>query len=242
MKNSYSSKKIIPPLLLTLLFSISITAQQTVKANDILNDIKRGKTISYKNVTITGVLDMTYMNEKLSELPTKRRWWKNNGSNSVEETIENKITFINCVFENDVLAYFHDEDSGYTFIANFENDIRFKNCQFKRDAMFKYSDFEGNADFSGSTFKESTTFKYAKFKNRVSFANTVFDESAIFKYSKFKDGVSFNNAHFKEDLNLKYTQVRGDFDIKGMKVAYDINSKYTDINGHGLSKYLLENN
>jgi hypothetical protein len=232
--------------LLSFLFVVfltsSVIAQQTVKASDILNDIKKGKTISYENATITGILDMTYMDDKLPDLPKKHKWYKNGGSNTVKETIENKILFVNCVFEGDVLAYIHDEDSQYTFTANFENDVRFKNCQFKRNAMFKYSDFEGNADFSDSKFEEDTTFKYTEFDNRVSFANTVFEESATFKYTKFKEGVSFKNARFEEDLNFKYTKVRGDFNINGMKVAHEVNSKYTDINGKGFSKYLLENN
>jgi len=228
---------------LLVLFLISNTfAQQTIKASDILKDIKKRKTISYENVTVTGILDMTYMDDKLPDLPKKHKWYNNGGTNTVKETIESKILFVNCVFESDVLAYIHDEDSKYTFTANFENDVRFKNCQFKRNAMFKYSDFEGNADFSDSKFEEDTTFKYTEFDNRVSFENTVFEESATFKYTKFKEGVSFKNARFEEDLNFKYTKVRGTFNIDGMKVAHDVNSKYTDINGKGFSKYLLENN
>jgi len=227
---------------LILFITSGLIAQQKVRASDILNDIKKGKTISYENATITGILDMTYMDDKLSDLPRKHKWYKNGGSNSIEEKIESKILFVNCVFEGDVFAYIHDEDSGYTFISNFENDVRFKNCQFKRNAMFKYSDFERNADFSGSKFEENTTFKYTKFENKVSFANTVFEETANFKYTKFKEGVSFKNARFEEDLNFKYTKVRGDFNIDGMKVAHEVNSKYTDINGKGFSSYLLENN
>ena len=228
--------------LLIFFISINTFAQQTVKASDILKDLKKGKNITYKDVTITGVLDMTYMDEKLPDLPRKKRWWKNNGSNVVKETIDSKISFINCTFKDDVLAYIHDESTGYTFTASFDDDVRFKNCQFKRDAMFKYSDFEGNVDFSDSKFEENTTFKYAKFDHRTSFANTVFKENAIFKYSEFNDGVSFKNARFEDDLNIKYTEVSGTFNIAGMKVANEINSKYTAINGKGFSKYLLENN
>lgn len=226
---------------LIVFLTSNLIAQQSIKASDIVNDIKKGKTITYENVTITGKLDLTYMDDKLSNLP-KRKWWKNGGNNTVEEKVESKILFVNCVFEDDVLAYIHHEDSGYTFIADFENDVRFKNCQFNENAMFKYSDFEQNADFSGSKFKEETTFKYAKFEKRVSFENTFFEETATFKYAKFKEGVSFKNANFRDDLNFKYTKVKGDFNIDGMKVAHEIDSKYTDINGKGFSKYLLENN
>ncbi len=228
--------------LITVLTSTSMLAQKTISADDILSDIKNGKNVSYKNVTISGNLDMTYMNEKLPELPKKRKWYKNGGSNSVEEQIEGKVSFVNCIFEDSVYAYIHEEDSGYTFIANFEDDVKFANCTFKGNALFKYSDFEKNADFNGSKFKENTTFKYAKFSENANFASTTFDEDAVFKYSEFSRGVSFNNADFKRNLNLKYTKVNGDFDVKGMAVGYDIDSKYTKINGQGFSKHLLESN
>ena len=225
-----------------ILITSTTLAQQTVKASDIIKDIKKGKKISYKNTTITGVLDLTFMDKKLPELPKKSKWWKNGGSNTVEESIDSELLFVNCIFKNDVLAYIHDEPSGYTFIANFENDVTFKNCQFKGNAMFKYSNFEGDSDFSNSSFKEDSTFKYSKFDNKVNFSNTVFNENAIFKYAEFRDGVSFENAHFEDDLNIKYAEIRGDFNMKGMKVAHEINTKYTDINGKSFSKYLLDKN
>lgn len=232
------------PFLTTLIFafllSTSSFAQKTVKANDILAAIKQGKNVSYENVTIKGTLDLTFMHDKLPDLPSKSKWYNNGGSNTVKETIEGRLSFVNCVFEDNVFAYIHDDDSKYTFVANFENDVIFKDCTFNADAFFKYSHFEQDTNFNGSVFKENTTFKYAKFDTKVSFANTVFKEDATFKYTKFKNGVSFNNAHFEENLNIKYTKVKGDFNISGMKVSYDIDSKYTEINGKGFSKYLLE--
>lgn len=241
---------------------VSMQAQKTIDATDLLTDIKNGKAVTISNATIDGVLDLTYMNEALPKLPKRRRWWNNGGSNTIEKQIINKITFVNCTFTDDVLAYIPDEDSGYTFIANFEDDVVFKGCIFEQKSMFKYSDFEQNADFSDSKFKNDNTFKYAKFEKNISFENTLFEEPATFKYAEFrrfvsfanstfketttfkytefKDGVSFNNVKFEEDLNLKYTKVRGEFDIENMDVAYDIDSKYTSINGKSFSKYLLK--
>ena len=233
--------KFLIAFVFTLLLTTNLSAQKSVKASNILDDIKQGKNVSYENVTITGTLDMTFMDDKLPELPRRNKWYNNGGSNTVKETIEGSVSFVNCVFEDNVFAYIHDEDSKYTFVANFENDVKFENCTFKGNALFKYSAFEGHACFKGSEFQENTTFKYAKFDTKVSFASTTFDEDATFKYTKFKRGVSFNNAKFRSNLNIKYTKVRGDFDINGMDVAYDIDSKYTDINGNGFSKHLLKN-
>lgn len=242
MKTNQSIKKGTASIFfIVMLFSLStVFAQQTVQASDIMKDIKMGKKVSYDNVTVKGTLDMTFMNEKLPDLPKKRKWWKNGGSNSVEQQIEGSVSFTNCTFEDNVYAYYHDEDSEYTFVANFENNVAFTNCTFKGEALFKYSDFERNADFRGSKFSDRTTFKYAKFDNNVSFANTVFDEDAVFKYTEFKDGVSFNKATFRDDLDIKYTKVKGEFDITNMSVSNDIDSKYTKINGKGFNKYLME--
>ena len=249
------------------LFLISTVAfaQKTVKASDIMKDIKAGKSISIKNSTIVGVLDFTYMDEAMPKLPKRKKnsWWNGgNSDNSVKKLIEVKVSFTNCTFQDDVLAYIPDEDSGYTFIASFEDIAIFKDCKFERKAMFKYSRFERDADFSGSSFDDDSTFKYAKFDKDISFANTTFDEVATFKYAKFRknvsfsnsvfkdsatfkytqftDGVSFKNTSFEEDLNIKYMKVSGDFNITNMKVAYDIDSKYTKINGRSFSKYLID--
>ncbi|TJY36158.1 pentapeptide repeat-containing protein [Pontimicrobium aquaticum] len=243
MKTNHSIKKrtVLYLILFAFIFSTNAFAQQTVKASDIMRDIKMGKTVSYDNVTISGILDMTFMNEKLPDLPKRKKWWKNGSSNSVKEQIESSVSFTNCTFKDNVYAYYHDEDSGYTFVANFENNVKFTNCTFKGEALFKYSNFERDADFSGSKFSAKTTFKYAKFNRNVSFESTIFDEDAIFKYSQFRDGVSFNNAKFKDDLDIKYTQVNGKFDITNMTVADNIDSKYTKINGKNFNKYLLDN-
>jgi hypothetical protein len=254
--------------LLTLVFTlISFVgfSQKTVSAEEIIAEIKSGKDVSISNATIEGVLDFTYMEEKLSELPKrKRKWWKNdNGNNKVENVIRVNISFNNVTFKDDVLAYIPDsDDSGYTFTASFENKAIFKNCVFERKAMFKYSEFEDDssfenadfqddttfkyakfrraADFSNNTYENSATFKYANFATFISFANSTFKESATFKYTKFNDGVSFKDVKFEEDLNIKYTEVSGKFDISGMKVAYDIDSKYTRINGRSFSKYMID--
>lgn len=255
-------KKIVT--LLLLVFTATTFAQKTIDASDLMSDIKSGKTINISNATITGIIDFTFMEDAITKLPKrKKRWWGSYGSNEVKEKIKGKISFTNCVFEDHVLAYIPDEDSGYTFTADFEESVVFKNCTFEQKAMFKYSDFEKDTDFSGtkfledSTFKyaefnsgvtfanthfeEPSTFKYSKFRENVSFANAIFKDTAIFKYTKFKDGVSFNNTQFKEDLNIKYAKVTGEFDTKNMDVAYDIDSKYTKINGKSFSKYLLKN-
>ena len=42
-----------------------------------MKDIKIGKSVSFNDVTITETFDVTYMNEKLPDIPKKRSCWKN---------------------------------------------------------------------------------------------------------------------------------------------------------------------
>lgn len=58
-------------LVMTLAF-LNVTAQETVSASDIMDEIKKGKDISYKNVTIDGIVDFTYMDEALEKLPEEK--------------------------------------------------------------------------------------------------------------------------------------------------------------------------
>lgn len=221
--------------ILCLIFATQGLAQNTVSASKILDDIKRGRDIFYQDVTITGELDFTFRRDKEDGLGRHSFW---NGDNTVNEDIEVEISFVNCTFEDDVLAYIHIEKSGYTFTADFEEEVTFKNCDFKRNSMFKYSEFDQEVSFEGSKFNRDNSFKYAEFDAKANFANTMFSEDAIFKYAEFDDGVSFNGAEFREDWDIKYLEVNGSFDIERMEVGDDIDAKYTDINGKSFTKYL----
>lgn len=249
-------------VLIFMYLFLTMHAQETVYASDIMQQLKDKKSINISNVTIKGVLDFTFMQDALPKLPKRKRWWNNGGSNTVEKQITKNISFVNCVFTDNVLAYIPDENSGYTFVANFEETVTFKDCVFEEKAMFKYSDFEGDTNFSGTKFLDDNTFKYAEFDknisfknvlfektatfkyadfNRfVSFANTIFRKSVTFKYAEFNKGVSFNSTKFEEDLNIKYLKVSGIFDINNMDVNYSIDSKYSLINGKRFNSILRE--
>lgn len=252
-----------------LLFSGIISyGQQEIEASKILRDLKNGKSIAYQNATIVGTLDFTFKEDAKEKHRKKEyswfNWFKNGSTNAIEKIIETKVSFVNCIFEGDVLAYIPDENSGYTYIANFEEDLTFKNCTFKQKALFKYSKFFQNSDFSGSKFEDDSSFKYAKFEREALFDSTVFHEvstfkyayfkdhanfskslfkdTAIFKYSKFTQGVSFKNTQFEDNLNIKYATIEGHFNSEGMRVTYDIDSEYTKINGKSFSNYLIDKN
>ena len=227
-------------LLCAMLFSTGLSAQNKVDAADIMEAMKNGEDVSYENVTITGVLDFTYMDEKFDELPRKSKWWRN-GDNEVEEQIESSVSFKNVVFEDDVIAYYHDRRSGYTFTADFERSVTFEACEFKRDAMFKYSTFEEGASFAQAMFNRESTFKYAEFEEMADFSNTYFDDDAMFKYTEFKDGASFREAKFDRSVDMKYLKAKGTFDVKAWDVRWDVDTKYAEINGRSYERHVRNN-
>lgn len=95
-------------LLFALFLSCTFFAQKTIEASDIMADIKKGKSITYQNATIVGTLDFTFMDDAMQKLPSKRKssWWSSgNSTNEVKKLIEVKISFTNCTFKDDVLAY-----------------------------------------------------------------------------------------------------------------------------------------
>lgn len=222
------------------IFSLSLQAQEVIQAEDIMTALKKGEAINYTDVVVEGVLDLTFMEEKMDDLP-KRRWWKNGGDNTVTEVVLSPISFKNVTFKDDVIAYYHDKRSAYTFTADFENEVIFENCLFQKDAMFKYSNFEAEASFAGSSFERESTFKYAEFEDGADFSNTYFDEDAVFKYTKFYRGANFQAAKFDRSLDMKYTKVDGDFNVNDLEVRWDIISKYAKVNGRSFTRYLLDN-
>jgi hypothetical protein len=251
-------------LLLTLLFislSSYVLSAQTIDAAKISQLAKEGKDLRYENATISGVLDLTPYEEKKSDLPS--RSWLGNFSNVIENDITGSIVFINCTFEDDVLAYLHDDKSEYTFVANFEKDVVFKNCNFKKGAAFKYSEFDGMADFSGSKIKKEANFKYAEFNDdsyftnmkfsnlanfkyaefddNISFSGTLFDGEADFKYVEIVNGIDLSNTTFNDFLNIKYAEFNGDINLKNFQVNSSMDTKYTTVNGQDFSTYLVNN-
>lgn len=253
----------------TTLFTIIVSliylqnfSQKTVYASDIIKNLKAGKDISISNAKIEGVLDFTEMEEKLKNLPKRKP--RKVKSNSIHNLIAIKISFSNCIFENDVLAYIPDhEKSGYTFIADFKKSVSFAHCNFKGKSMFKLSKFYQECSFQGTIFQDDSTFKHADFESTSDFSKTIFSENITFKHTVFKKYVSFNESVMKENLNFKHTQflngvslrkikidgvlnmkcmmVNGKFNMSGMKVRDDIDSKHTIINGQNFSNYLLNN-
>jgi hypothetical protein len=231
-------KKSLFTLSIILISTWSSFAQTKVKANDIINLINDGKNVTYSNAEIEGVLDFTDLKNR-SRQRSYSSWYSDN--DTYESSVEVSVSFINCTFTDDVLAYYHLQRSEDTYIANFERDVIFKNCTFKRASEFKYSEFDGIVDFTGTTFVRSANFKYAEFSSGPSFAEAKFEEGADFKYTEFPRETSFKRATFYGLSNFKYTKFRSPVNLENVGFKGHEDFKYTKIDGRSFTSYLLEN-
>ena len=222
-----------------ILISASCYAQQTVKAQDILKEINEGRAVSYKNATIEGYLDFTDLRNRRHTDSSFDFFGK--GNDTYESSVEGAVTFVNCTFTDDVIAYYHVERDNDTFIAHFDENVAFQNCTFKRKSEFKYSEFQEGVDFSGSTFNREANFKYAEFSDTPNFANANFRDDANFKYAEFPRGASFESAKFMQLANFKYTKFRTPLNIKNVNFQGDEDFKYTKVDGRSFTSYLLSN-
>lgn len=253
-------KKSFATILVFLLFSVSAFAQSRVNAKDILKSIDEGKAINYTGAEIVGDLDLTSIqdkvldkNNKQSRSSTKVFWYH----------VRTPLSFADCTFKGDVIAYFHDEKKDETHNAVFHDDVSFQGCEFQGQSAFKYSKFSGGADFTNTTYKREALFKYTEFSTDVSFAHSKFSndakfkyttfpgrvdfsgvefhDAADFKYTEFPNGVSFKNAIFQGDTDFKYAKFYEPFDFEGTEFEDSVDFKYTKLEGKSFTKYLLKN-
>lgn len=228
-----------PFALILAFFATTSFAQTTIKARDILNEINEGAPVAYKNATIEGYLDLTDLRNRRHAGPSFDFF--SIGNDVYESTVEGPLTFINCTFTDDVIAYYHVDRDNDTFIAHFEGDVVFQNCTFEGKSEFKYSEFERNATFSGSVFHHEANFKYAEFSDAPDFSNTRFRDNANFKYAGFPEGASFQSSTFMQLANFKYTKFRTPLNIQNIQFRGGEDFKYTQVDGQSFTTYLLKN-
>ena len=232
MKNALYA--ILLVLVALLLNATGASAQSTVSAEDIVQKINRKQSVSLSNATIRGTLDLT-------ELSNKKVKKNRGGNEEYKSTVEVPLTFRNCRFRGDVIAYkVLDQDgkeqsllgnilsNGNTqvlYTADFAEAVVFENCTFEGLSEFKYSHFAERVSFAGSTFHKSANFKYADFKASAAFANTNYTNTANFKYAHFRDLADFSDnriddyadfkyAHFTDGVSFNQTTFRGFADFK----------------------------
>lgn len=253
-------KKTAAIILALALLSVTAIAQSRVDAKDILKSIDEGKTVEYRDVKIVGDLDLTALMDRTPDKDNKR---SRNSTNTFWYHVRSSLKFIDCTFEDDMIAYYHDDRKNETHNAVFHADAIFTGCRFQGKSAFKYCKFHEEADFSKTTYRKEALFKYTKFDNEISFADSTFandanfkytefpknvdfsgvefEDLANFKYTEFPRGVSFKNAVFQGDANFKYTKFSEPFDFEGTDFEDSVDFKYTKLDGKSFTLYLLKN-
>jgi uncharacterized protein YjbI with pentapeptide repeats len=226
--------KPIITILLLVLATTATLAQKKIKASDIIKQINEGRAVEYTNTEIEGELDLTDLQNR--RLEHSSRWDDNE---TWESEVEVTLSFTNCTFLGNVLAYYHIDREDATYLAHFEKDVTFRNCKFERASEFKYSEFFGTANFAGSTFNDEANFKYAEFSSGPNFTNTIFDSRADFKYTEFPRETSFEKAVFNGLANFKYSKFRSPFNMDNTEFHGSEDFKYTTIDGRNFTSYLL---
>ncbi len=245
-------------MILTTLVTAPAFAQKTVEAQEIIDQINQGKAVYYEKVTVRGTLDLTDLDNKEK---SGSNWGFFSSNDTYESEVEQPITFIHCVFQDDVLAYHHNDRSDDTFVANFAGNAIFQDCVFEQASEFKYSEFSEEAVFQSCVFQEDANFKYAEFAEAPNFGQVVFESDANFKYAEFPENTNFAEAIFKSEANFKYADFPGgavfentifvglaNFKYSKFSTPLNMNNvafngsedfKYTEVDGEDFTGYLL---
>lgn len=250
-------KTLTASLLLAFVAVAPALAQTTVSASDVIAKINRNEPVSYQNVTITGDLDLTGLTNRRE---VREGGWKGN-SQQFLSVVNVPLSFKNCTFTGNVLAYRTDESddrrlvkmSNNVYNTDFTEAVTLENCTFEKqaafkystfrqraivtgstfrnDALFKYAKFGSAADFSGSTFREYADFKYTKFGGSSAFEKVTFERYADFKYTKFDEGVDFRQARFSSTADFKYTNFPRGTSFDNVRFNGSTDFKYTTLDG-----------
>lgn len=227
---------------LGMFFALNISAQESMDANEIIRKINKGETVNLNGVKIVGDLDLTDLENREQERGNKDSYFSR---------VDVELIFVNCVFTDDVLAFYCKEYSEECYRADFNKSVTFIDCTFNGETSFKYSDFSGGvvfnkntftqeanfkyskfkneATFQGCRFREETNFKYAKFSGFVNFHEAEFMKEVSFKYSKFPEGAMFSDAHFHNEVDFKYTEFAGNVVFEGAQFDGEVDQKYSHI-------------
>ena len=218
-------------LLLAFISTAPVLAQTTVGASDIIAKINRNEPVSYQNMIITGDLDLTNLANRRE---VREGSWTGE-SRQFLSVVNVPLSFKNCTFTGNVLAYRTDESderrllktSNMVYNADFTETVTLENCTFEKNAAFKYSTFRQRTVVTGNTFRDDALFKYTKFRNSADFSGSMFRGYADFKYTQFDESSAFSTATFERYADFKYTKFGERTDFRQARFSDNADFKYT---------------
>ena len=235
MKNNRFSLFVVAFL---LAFANLVQAQSSLDANDILRKIDDKRPIEVRDAVIRGTLDFT-------ELANQQRVKNSKMSNEeYKSRVEVPLTFRNCTFKGDVIAYKTLDKDGKSifnwggndqtlYTADFKERVIFENCTFEGKTEFKYSDFDEIAVFNDNKFRYEANFKYANFREDARFEGTDFGDDANFKYANFRGAALFTDVRIEDNADFKYAEFNDGAKFTKTQFRGDADFKYADFNRTG---------
>jgi hypothetical protein len=182
--------------------------------------VKSGKDVFFKDMTFAEDIDFTQFEKNLiSEGVYQVRiissitfqnctfngkvsaYRKNKDNSLILAYFQSNLSFIGCVFKNDV-----------TFrAASVMGRTDFTNASFLKTSTFEECTFYQNAYFRASTYHEEARFQNSVFMQKANFLNAEFDVTASFQLSVFNSEAQFSSTKFMGYADFGLINCKGNF-------------------------------
>jgi hypothetical protein len=184
---------------------------------DLITD---GKDVFFKDMTFDHDIDFTQFNKNLiSEGVYQVRivssvtfenctfkgkvtaYKKDNDNNIILTSFQSNLSFIGCVFQNDVSFR----------AASVLGRTDFTSASFLKSVSFEECTFFQNAYFRASTYHEESRFQNAVFIQKANFLNAEFDVTASFQQATFHSEAQFSSTKFMGYADFGLISCHGNF-------------------------------
>lgn len=194
-----------------LCFFQGLQAQKiiSIKAEKIMAQLKKGKTIHLEDAEIVGDIDFTKLN-------SHRETYKN-----ARVFIESPMFFKNCKFQGKLIGFGTKEDIviSTTFTKNlsfldciFYQNIELNSCVLNSVGSFSGSHFYGELNLMNSFFDRNAFFNNTIFAKDCHFQNSRFGATLDLSQSIFNQNVNFQGSSFFDFANFRMTEFREGLD------------------------------
>ena len=113
-------------IVLMMVAPVLSSAQTRIQAEDIIDLINAGQDVSCKNAVIVGDLDFRTLDDVTADKPLRKSEIFRRSTQTYSCHVRSSLSFIDCTFKGDVLAYVHIDGNDETYNAKFYEDVNFE--------------------------------------------------------------------------------------------------------------------
>lgn len=211
MQLFYSCLFLLTTVLIACTSPNKMQGSSQVQAAKIIEQLKQGESVSFKDKIIVGDLNFTAAGSSEME-----------GIDIFRTYLNGSVTFINCKFQGNVIAYQKDE-AGRIEVVRFERSVAFLNCQFEQYVNFRYVRVNGPFSFRECMFFQGATFEESQFSDIVNFNKSSFKREARFQNTWFQRQMNCMECGFEENMSFQGSEFQGQLQISSAQFL-----KYAD--------------